>query len=373
MSTPLVVFGEDWGAHPSSTQHIIRCLMQERDVVWVNSIGLRRPKVSMSDIGRVFKKGFSALSSNKGVQATVTPQAVVCPLVIPVPKNTLERNFNRISLGCKIRQALSKFPAERPILWTSLPTAVDFLGCSNERAVVYYCGDDFSGLAGVDHAQVTEAEQRLVERADLILAASKCLANKFPKSKTVHLPHGVDVDLFSSPSPRPADLPMDHPVAGFYGSISDWLDVELLGQVAKALPEWRFVFIGNIRTDVSSLMRRDNVRFLGPKPHHELPGYAQNWTVSLLPFRDNAQIRACNPLKLREYLSTGTPIVSTNFPALDNYRDLISVADEPIGFAQAISNVLKHPDTSHTKRFECVAKETWKNRAQAVSSLLSAL
>ncbi|PHS79030.1 MAG: glycosyl transferase [Rhodospirillaceae bacterium] len=373
MNAPLVVFGEDWGAHPSSTQHIIRCLMDERDIVWVNSIGLRRPKITMSDMGRVFKKGLSALSSNKGIQETATPQAVVSPLVIPVPQNTFERNFNRISLGPKIRQALLKLTDERPILWTSLPTAVDLLGCSHERAVVYYCGDDFSGLAGVDHSHVTQAEERLVERADLIFAASKSLADKFPKSKTIYLPHGVDVDLFSTPSPRPADLPKDHPVAGFYGSISDWLDVELLGQVAQALPEWRFVFIGDIRTDVSKLMCMDNVKFLGPKPHHELPGYAQNWSVSLLPFRDNAQIRACNPLKLREYLSTGSPIVSTNFPALDDYRDLISVEDEPLAFAQAISNVLKHPDTKHTKRYECVANESWKDRAQAVSSLLCAL
>jgi len=45
MSTrDLIVFGEDWGSHPSSTQHIVSHLAANRRVLWVNSLGLRRPK-----------------------------------------------------------------------------------------------------------------------------------------------------------------------------------------------------------------------------------------------------------------------------------------------------------------------------------------
>ena len=38
MTADLVVFGEDWGAHPSSTQHLVRRLIGDRrfleDCVW---------------------------------------------------------------------------------------------------------------------------------------------------------------------------------------------------------------------------------------------------------------------------------------------------------------------------------------------------
>ena len=41
-AAPMIVFGEDWGAHPSSTQHLMTRLAGDRDILWVNSIGLRR-------------------------------------------------------------------------------------------------------------------------------------------------------------------------------------------------------------------------------------------------------------------------------------------------------------------------------------------
>lgn len=56
MSHDLIVFGEDWGALPSSTQHLINHLAKSHKVVWVNSIGLRRPKLSWHDVLRAWKK-----------------------------------------------------------------------------------------------------------------------------------------------------------------------------------------------------------------------------------------------------------------------------------------------------------------------------
>ncbi|MCV6005488.1 hypothetical protein OFO99_39220, partial [Escherichia coli] len=78
------------------------------------------------------------------------------------------------------------------ILWLSLPTAVDAIGTVGERAVVYYCGDDFASLVGVDHGPVSRLEAELAARADLILAASPALRAKFPPGKTALVPHGVD-------------------------------------------------------------------------------------------------------------------------------------------------------------------------------------
>ena len=53
---PLIVFGEDWGAHPSSTQHIVKVLGQTRPIIWLNSIGLRKPKLTLQDLVRAFHK-----------------------------------------------------------------------------------------------------------------------------------------------------------------------------------------------------------------------------------------------------------------------------------------------------------------------------
>jgi glycosyltransferase involved in cell wall biosynthesis len=374
MKSDLIVFGEDWNGHPSSTQHLVRRMMRERQVLWVNSIGLRRPRLCLSDFARLGRKAAAIVRRRRtpGPMPAAGP-IVVDPKAVPFPGNPLARRVNRWLLRETLREPIRRHGIERPILWTSLPTAVDVVGELNERAVVYYCGDDFSALAGVDHAAVAGLEAELAGKADLILAASPALARKFPAERTHIVPHGVDFDLFATPAPRPADLPADGPVAGFYGSISEWLDLDTMAETARRMPHWRFVFVGPLRTDTTVLDNLDNVFFLGPRPHRDLPGYVRNWDASLLPFLDTPQIRACNPLKLREYLAAGTPVVATDFPALDGYRDLVAVVDGPGALARALEGSLGEPEERKAARRQRVAGESWEARAAMIDELLRSL
>ncbi|MDF5425756.1 glycosyltransferase family 1 protein, partial [Vibrio parahaemolyticus] len=54
--TDIVVFGEDFGGLPSSTQHIVKRLAANHRILWVNSIGLRQPKLDSKDIQRALNK-----------------------------------------------------------------------------------------------------------------------------------------------------------------------------------------------------------------------------------------------------------------------------------------------------------------------------
>lgn len=376
MSSSLVVFGEDWGRHPSSTQHLVRRLAADAPVLWVNSIGMRRPRMTVRDVKRAANKVFAPrrpVAAN-GDEAAARPSnlTVVSPLVVPWPGSRLAFAANRMLLACQLAPRLAERGMTRPILWTSLPTALPALGQLGEKAVVYYCGDDFGALAGVDHEPVLAMEAALVAKADLILAASETLAARFPRAKTRLVPHGADIALFSTPVAPAHDLPRDGPVAGFYGSLADWVDVELLAHAAKTLPNWQFVFIGAIETDVQPLRGLPNVTFLGPRAHNDLPGYAQHWQASLLPFRDCPQIRACNPLKLREYLAAGREIVTTDFPALGPYRDLVTVANGRDAFADAIRASATAPGRANERRAR-VSLETWEARAAEVAGALAAL
>jgi glycosyltransferase involved in cell wall biosynthesis len=122
--------------------------------------------------------------------------------------------------------------------------------------------------------------------------------------------------------------------------------------------------------------QRDAAR--STRPRHAaglcpLPGYAQHWDAALLPFRDTAQIRACNPLKLREYLAAGRPVVTTEFPALDGYRDLVRVADSPEAMATALEAARAEGLARVEERRARVADQSWDRRAADVAALLDAL
>lgn len=372
-SADLVVFGEDWGRHPSATQHLVMRLSERRRVLWMNSIGMRRPRMTLRDISRVAGKlaGMVRGKARPPVDNGGDGVSVFSPLAVSWPGSRAVSLINRTLLTQQIGRLMSTHGIRRPLLWTSLPTALPVVGGLGERASVYYCGDDFSALAGVDHGPVAEMEAALVARVDLVLAASEQLAARFPRHKTLLAPHGADTALFSAPVRCAVDLPVGRPIAGFYGSIAAWIDIGLLCDVADRLPDWQFVFIGAVETDVSSLVARPNVTLLGPRPHHALPSYSQHWTASLLPFRDCAQIRACNPLKLREYLAAGRPIVTTDFPALAGYRDCVTVANDSVAFAEALKATLA--DNGTCLRKARVAGETWEARATTIAAALDAL
>ena len=398
---PLIVFGEDWGAHPSSTQHIVKILGKNRQVIWLNSIGLRKPKLTLHDISRLFHKVKSFLvnqqksDKNKDVSSYSNDNnnsrfIIINPLVIPCANSWLSLTLSKAILNWQIKLACKKIALTDPIIWASLPTTVDYLELFGKAPCVYYCGDDFTSLAGVDHQFVSQKERELITRSRYIFTASEKLLDKFPTEKVVNIPHGVNFSLFSKPvETTPLDLPQGKPIAGFYGSISAWLDQDLLVQTIKALPYWYFVFIGKVDCNVDKLQQFSNVYFLGAKPHVDLPKYIQNWNVAILPFINNKQIQMCNPLKLREYLASGTPIVTTDFNALNGYRKYLQIANANKPFYQAIllanaeittavnfdkldniSDLLTITQVKQTRK-ALVIDESWESRAMAVQRYLA--
>lgn len=378
LSRDLLVFGEDWGSHPSSTQHLVSRLASDRRVVWANSIGLRKPKVGLADAARMGRKAAQAFGVGRAVKdgsqkGVLPPFPVVQPLIAPMATSRPLRALNRKLLAKSVGSAARAAGLERPVLWLSLPSAVDAVGAVGESAVVYYCGDDFGALSGVDHAAAMSMERELVGKADLILAASPALAARFPEEKTLLLPHGVDFDLFASPAARAPDMALGGPVAGFYGAVAPWIDLALVARAAEALPDWRFVFVGPVQTDISAVADCPNVEFLGPRPHGELPSYAQHWDAGLIPFLDTPQIRACNPLKLREYLASGRPVIATPFPAAEPYADHLRTVRTPDQLVGALRASLLDSPSLVSRQRQVVAAESWSARAAEAAAAIDSL
>jgi len=371
----LIVFGEDWGGLPSSTQHLIRHLLtRDYRVLWVNSIGLRKPR--LTDLTRAAGKLRRALDPAPAGPADdgVRPHLILHPLAPPVPTSRAGRWLTRSLLVRQIRAAMARLGMHRPVVWTSLPSAVTTLGGFGESGVVYYCCDDFGDLVGVDHGPVLAMERELAGRADAILATTPVLADRFDASRTHLLPHGVDFSLFQQPVPPAPELRgQSRPVAGFYGSITHWLDGALLMAVAQRLPDWDFHLIGKVACPVDALAAQPNIRFLGPRAHGDLPSHVQHWQAALLPFRDTPQIRACNPLKLKEYLASGTPVVATRFPAVSACDGAVHLADTADDFAAAIRACLDDQPTNRRTRQGLVAAAGWADRAADADRVIRTL
>ena len=372
-----IVFGEDWQSHPSSTQHLFKQLAKQHQVIWINSIGMRKPTFRLIDLKRVFNKLKSLfLSKRSSPNAKTTDHSHNLDLtahtlaVLPWHDNLIVRLYNKWIFNKK------GFIGEEPIVyWLSVPTAISLISPREQDKVIYYCGDDFSALAGVDHKMVAPFERELIKKADTIYVVSERLANKMPKSKVKMLSHGVDLALFTTQTAKASELEqISKPIIGFYGSLNAWLDKALLLTLAKERPEYQLVLIGNLIEDFSELLKLDNVTHIKAVEHHRLASFSQHWQVSILPFVDNEQIRSCDPLKLKEYIATGTPIVTTRFAAVNPYRETILIADTHQGFIDRIDYAVSLSKSQNlnwrTNQSQQANNHSWQAKATLVCKQL---
>ena len=177
---------------------------------------------------------------------------------------------------------------------------------------------------------MVDAERKLLERVDCVFAVNEPLARrKRELNPETHVaPHGVDHALFAraldASAPLPADLAdLPKPVIGFYGTLQDWVDLDLIGEIARRHPDWSVVLIGRLLVDIEPLARSPNVHLLGARPYEQLPAYCKGFDVGLIPYRSPTSCVFRNPLKLREYLSAGLPVVSTSLPEVAPVRTLV--------------------------------------------------
>jgi glycosyltransferase involved in cell wall biosynthesis len=223
-------------------------------------------------------------------------------------------------------------------------------------------------------------DESLTRVADLVFVASETLlADKRPvRPDCILSPHGVDFDLFgasnlSDGAPRPRDLPeWQGPVIGFFGLLESWIDLDLLAHIAKHRPGWLIVLIGHEAVDVSRLRPFPNIVLTGKKKFRDLPAYGRRFDVCMLPYLPTEQVINSNPIKLREYLAMGKPVVSIRFPHAEQFRDLIYLSDGYNDFvAQTERALLEDSDELRARRVDAVRGTTWKARAQSALESLA--
>lgn len=369
-----VVFSDDWGRHPSSCQHLFRRIAREHRVLWVNTIGLRSPAPDRFTLLRGWEKLREWTRPLRQVSDNIW---VLAPIMMPITGNGPAAAINANITLRAIRRAMRRLGMDRPILWTSIPTAADYLGKLNERAVVYYVTDDYSLWPGSNAEKIRCADQLLTERSDLILACSKPLAegHQGPNGKTLLLPHGVDFEHFAKSAVEPQELAhIPKPRACFFGLIYEKIDLDSLHDLARRMGELQLVMIGPVKTNVDKLSSLPNVHFLGPKPYDQLPAYLQGMDVLLVPYLLDDETLNKGPLKIRECLAAGKPIVARAIPDLEAFDDLVHLCEKPADFIPAVRAALAAQSPELTTRMrERVRNDTWEARARTVLDELDRL
>ncbi len=234
--------------------------------------------------------------------------------------------------------------AHRPFVILYNPYLYEEIKIYDDPYVIYDVLDDISIHDTGDGKKAREYHERLLKRADLVITSANTLFDKLKQVRqdVILVPNGVDLDHFSprkvAKAPEMKSIPS--PVIGFHGAFAEWIDINLLQEVAVSRPGYQFTFVGPVSVDVAALARLENVSFFESVPYEEIPGHIACFDVGILPFKINDVTNGVRPLKILEYFAMNKPVIATPIREILNWPGIL-LADTPAKFAEMIDRALR--------------------------------
>ncbi len=369
----------DWDAAWDGQQALaLRLAREGHTVTFVETPGVR--SVERRDWGRLTRRLRNRLRGGvRGFQPLADNLWLLSPVLLPFPGRTWADRINKGLMTFSLRRLPAAGPEAPLMVWTFLPTplAVQVVQKVRPDRLVYYCVNDVVQNPSGAAPGTVEAEQWLVRRATHVFVTSKDLAGERKRlnPRTTYLPAGADVAPFLRSWPEPGDLArLPRPRICFFGTLDVWLDQDLLIEVATTFSNASLVLIGPVRWDVSRLLARPNVHWLGPRPHDALPAYLHHVDLCLIPYRITPYTRTIHPVKTYEALATGKPLVATALPELEQYSELVTVAEDASAFLRGIAESLAETDPLLAERRREIARQnTWDARYRLIQEKLPEL
>jgi glycosyltransferase involved in cell wall biosynthesis len=352
----------------------MRRLAPRWDVLFVEGVPMRSVAVGdggheLRRIVRKLRQGWSLRSPHPGLH-------VLRPMPVP-PAGPIGRLAQVAALRRQVERALRHLRLDGPRLaWFSVPVAAPLLGRLGEEGSVLYYQDRYHEFSHVD-SRILRAQLGVLARGcDATIATAQPLAADLSEmgAAPVVIRHGVEVGRFAEERPVPEELePLERPLVGCVGLIDDHMDYDAVIAVAEGLDRGTVVLVGGANTSTERLRHR-RIVLLGRRPYADIPSYVQAFDCCLVPFVTTPLTEAANPIKLREYLAAGRPVVSTPIQEVLPYADVVGLAtgaEEWVGAVRAALRPEADTDAARRRRRGRVASETWDAVSAEVEAVLN--
>ncbi len=239
------------------------------------------------------------------------------------------------------------------------------------------------------HAKPTAVSRFAAKHARRVVTISNGLKEAYaaagvPVEKIVVAPDAVDERRFDEAGSRDEaraalGFAPGEKLVVYVGHIYARKGAAVLAEAARALPDTRFVFVGGTAPDRAAFEKEwgsaSNVTIVGHVPPVAVPRYLRAADVLVIPnsAKDEDASRFTSPMKLFEYMASGTPIVASDVPAL---REVLGdddayffTPDDSDALAVQVRVVLSDERTAHMKAErakEKVKEYTWAKRAERI-------
>lgn len=381
----IIFFGEDWGRLNSTGQYLANAMDDKYQIIWINSLGLREPKLNLNDLGRIFKKISSTVTSffiRDNTESDYLEEkkiVVLSPIAIPYLRFNLIRILNHWLIIKYLRKFLKAYDVSNAYLISACPATADVVKDIGAKKIIYYCADQYHAQPGMNKTLVSKLENKLIAASDLVVVTSKALIpeKKILAKNIQYLPHGVNFDHLNKSVKTQYTIPNDiinaeAPLVGYIGSIGNHLNFDFISYLACNLDKGTIIMVGPIEDDVSNLPKHERIIYLGMKGYNQLPSYIQNFSVCIMPWDESSErIKYAHPTKLREYLAAGVPVVALSHPEVEGVSEYIFQCKTKEEFLKSINTVL-NSKFDRTAISNSMHHEDWSYRSRTLLNYIEA-
>jgi uncharacterized SAM-binding protein YcdF (DUF218 family)/glycosyltransferase involved in cell wall biosynthesis len=372
----------DWQFIWQGHQEIMSTLAANGNrVLFVENTGVRAP--AFRDLPRLTQRVRNWWKGTKGFRRERDELYIYSPLLLPFPYSPLIRRINRSLLTRALNRWMRAAGFGRPIVWTFLPTPLvrDVIRDIDPALAIYYCIDDFASSSEAAR-KIIRSEQQLCRDVDLVFVTSEKLREKAARhnERVCLFPFGVSYAKFEQvrlgADRTPADLAaLRRPIVGYIGGIHQWMDMKLLAEVARRMPETTFALVGPPQIDVSGTVE-PNIHFLGKKAHDDIPRYIKGFDAGIVPYLLSDYTANVYPTKLNEYLAMGIPVVATDLPEIRRFNadhgPRVAVAENADQFVVALKAALQSSTEEERRaRIEVARQNSWHSRIVQMSRVIA--
>ncbi|MBU0481697.1 MAG: glycosyltransferase [Proteobacteria bacterium] len=371
----IICFGSSSWQYPGLQQTTMRLLADKNRILYVNALGSRNVSLKLSQCRFYFNRIKRQFQKNP----VTTDGTVVCnPFVIPFVYNPLATRCNRALLRAQFHRLLPKINFRDYILWVGTPSAAPFLDLFNPALTIYNPVDRYRAFSFVNGEKIRAYEKLIGARADAVICTSDAIRNDMAEFNrhAFAVTHGVDVDHFHSALSREYRLEdlekLPKPIIGFFGGLSERVNYHLLGRIARRYPDASLVLIGKQLHSLAELEGLKNVHLLGYRDFDLLPQYMKHFSVCLIPYHVNELMEAVDPIKLREYLCQGKPVVSVDLPEVRKLAELVYIGRDEEEFVAMVGRALEEKDPALVEeRIKTARRSEWSVKIAEISAIVN--
>ena len=373
--------GNYWQGGITGRHHLLKRLYDSGyNILFINSLGL----ASVKSIKRktLYTRIRAKLLSYTKYLKVANSFLIFSPISVPIGLTFFEKS-NSFLLIAQLKLVFQFLRIKKPYIIVASPKAANLLDHISHASLIYMYSDKFSSYREISDKNYIESLDELLKSKSQFIVSNlvktyEDLQNTSFASKSVYLPHSVDFQLFNKylyfdfASPEEIQQ-LSQPIIGYYGTLTNSNDWDLIKFLARNRPDYNFLFIGRTRKDVDQeVFHLSNVYFLGHKPYIELPKYLKFFDVCIMFWNLTEWIYNSNPLKTKEFLAMGKPIVSVRIYELEkNYPGLVYLCDSKEEFLDSLDAAVSEESPELVrKRIEAVENDSWEKDAKRIIELL---